>query len=143
MHKPRHHAKFRCQKNEHVTKLSNRCWFVTFAWSVSFKLWRILRPCIAICLKLTLYTQITWIKTWLTTRKWLNIIPYATECYSIFASIFASRSNKSTLNHQFFASLNICVQIWINQLLIFIEKFSPLLGFEHRTSRVPSRCATN
>ena len=36
-----------------------------------------------------------------------------------------------------------CIQIQINQLLIFIEKFSPLPGFEPRTSRLPSPCATN
>ena len=39
--------------------------------------------------------------------------------------------------------LYICIQIQINQLLIFIEKFSPLPGFEPQTSQVPSRCATN
>ena len=37
----------------------------------------------------------------------------------------------------------IHIQIWINQLLIFIENFFPLPGFEPRTSRVPSQCATN
>ena len=35
------------------------------------------------------------------------------------------------------------IQIQINQLLITIEKLSPLPGFEPWTSRVPSRCATN
>ena len=30
----------------------------------------------------------------------------------------------------------------LNQLLIFIEKFLPLPGFEPRTSQVPSQCAT-
>ena len=38
---------------------------------------------------------------------------------------------------------HIRIQIQINQLIIFMEKFSPLPGFEPRTSRVPSRCATN
>ena len=37
--------------------------------------------------------------------------------------------------------LHVCIQIWINQLLLFIEKFLPLPGFEPQTSRVPSRCA--
>ena len=31
----------------------------------------------------------------------------------------------------------------VNQLLIFIEKFSPMRGFEPQTSQVPSRCTTN
>ena len=39
--------------------------------------------------------------------------------------------------------LHIRIQIWIDQLLIFTEKFSPLPGFEPRTSPVPSRYATN
>ena len=43
-------------------------------------------------------TRITWIKIQLITQKWLNIIPYLAECYSIFAS----RSNISTSNHHFF-----------------------------------------
>ena len=41
---------------------------------------------------------------------------------------------------EYILELYICIQIRINQLLIFIEKFSPLLGFEPRTSWVPSRC---
>ena len=44
-------------------------------------------------------TWITWIIIRLITWKWLNIIRFSAECYSIFAS----RSNTSTLNHQFFA----------------------------------------
>ena len=39
--------------------------------------------------------------------------------------------------------LNTRIQIRMNQLLILIEKFSPLLGFEPRTSEVTGRCATN
>ena len=35
---------------------------------------------------------------------------------------------------EYILELYICIQIRINQLLIFIEKFSPLLGFEPRTS---------
>ena len=35
------------------------------------------------------------------------------------------------------------IQILINQLLIFTEKFSPLPEFEPGTSPVPSRCPTN
>ena len=35
------------------------------------------------------------------------------------------------------------IWIWINQVLIFIEKLSPLLGFEPPTSRVTSRWLTN
>ena len=35
--------------------------------------------------------------------------------------------------------LYIHIQIQINQLLIFIEKLSPLPGFEPRTSQVPSQ----
>ena len=37
----------------------------------------------------------------------------------------------------------IRIQIRINQLFIFIEKFLPLLGFEPQASQVPSRCTTN
>ena len=37
----------------------------------------------------------------------------------------------------------VCIQIQINQLLIFTEKFSPLPGFEPGTSPVPSRYNTN
>ena len=37
----------------------------------------------------------------------------------------------------------ICIQIWTNQLLIFIEKLLRLPGFEPQTSRVPSRFATS
>ena len=44
---------------------------------------------------------------------------------------------------EYILELNIRIQIQINQLLIFIEKFSPLPGFEPQTSRVPSWCATN
>ena len=43
----------------------------------------------------------------------------------------------------FILELYIRIQIRINQLLIFTEKFSPLPGFEPRTSPVPSRYATN
>ena len=39
--------------------------------------------------------------------------------------------------------LELYIQIQINQLLIFIEKSSPLTGFEPRTSRVTRWCATN
>ena len=47
-------------------------------------------------------------KLWqLLTQKWPNIIRYSTECYSIFASIFASRSNTSLSNHHIFASPTI------------------------------------
>ena len=43
----------------------------------------------------------------LTTGKWPNIIQYLAQCYSIFASIFASRSNTLTVNHHIFASPTI------------------------------------
>ena len=42
--------------------------------------------------------------------KWPNTIQYSAECYLIFASILASRSNTSTLNHHFFASPTIWVR---------------------------------
>ena len=45
--------------------------------------------------------------------------------------------------HRFFCHFVICIQIQINQLLICIEKLSPLPGFEPQTSQVPSRCAAN
>ena len=48
-------------------------------------------------------TLITWIKNQLITWKWPNIFWYSAEWYSIFASIFASKLNTSTSNHQFFA----------------------------------------
>ena len=41
------------------------------------------------------------------------------------------------------SSLFIRIQVRINQLLIFIEKLSPLMAIEPRTSQVPSRCAAN
>ena len=44
---------------------------------------------------------------------------------------------------KYILELYICIQIQINQLLIFIEKFLPLPEFEPRTSRVTSRCVTN
>ena len=44
---------------------------------------------------------------------------------------------------EYILELCMCIQIQINQLIVFIEKLSPLSGFEPRTSRVPSRCATN
>ena len=44
---------------------------------------------------------------------------------------------------EYIFELYIRIQIQINQLLIFIKKFSPLLGFEPHTYQVPSRCATN
>ena len=39
--------------------------------------------------------------------------------------------------------LYIPIHIWKNQLLIFIEKFSSLPGFEPQTSWEPRWCATN
>ena len=45
-----------------------------------------------------------------------------------------------SLNPIFYA---VAIQIGIIQLLIFIEKFSPLLGFEPSTYPVPSQYATN
>ena len=48
-------------------------------------------------------TRIRQIKICLTTLKWPNIIQYLPKCYSIFASIFASRLNTSTKNHHIFA----------------------------------------
>ena len=44
---------------------------------------------------------------------------------------------------EYILELNIHIQIWTIQLLIFTEKFSPLVGFEPRTSPLPSRYATN
>ena len=44
---------------------------------------------------------------------------------------------------KYILELYIHIQIKINQLLIFTEKFLPLPGFEPRTSPVPSRYATN
>ena len=44
---------------------------------------------------------------------------------------------------EYILELYIGIQIQINQLIILIEKLSPLPGFEPRTSQVPSRCATN
>ena len=49
------------------------------------------------------YTQITQIVIRILTQKWLNIIQYLAQCYSIFAS----RLNTSTSNHHIFASSTI------------------------------------
>ena len=56
-------------------------------------------------------TQIRWIKIFLITWKWPNNIQYLSECYSIFASIFTSRSNTSTSNHHFFALSTIRLRL--------------------------------
>ena len=44
---------------------------------------------------------------------------------------------------EYILELCIRIQIQINQLLIFTEKFLPLPGFEPRTFLVPSRYAIN
>ena len=44
---------------------------------------------------------------------------------------------------EYILELYIPIQIQINQLLIFVEKLSPLPGFEPRTSQVPSQCASS
>ena len=73
----------------------------------------------------------------------LNVGPskediFLTTFYGLFHSI-------STIcqSAEYILELYIRIQIWINQVLIFIEKFSPLSGFEPQTSRVPCLCATN
>ena len=62
------------------------------------------------------------------TRKWLNIIWYSSECYSIFVS----RLNTSTLNHNFFAAPTIRLKLqrfairfvdesWSKTLLVWVK----------------------
>ena len=47
--------------------------------------------------------HVTQIIIWLIIWKWQNFILYSPECYSIFASIFASRPITPTSNNHFFA----------------------------------------
>ena len=54
----------------------------------------------------------------------------------ILTSCYINKLLLRNIDHRL--ELYICIQIQINQLLIFIEKLSPLPGFEPRTSQVPS-----
>ena len=71
---------------------------------------------------------------------WADFMNFIYTCLSdLWADSSCTRARLNRTDRFY----TVTIQIWIIQLLFFIEKFSPLPGFEPGTSSVPSLYATN
>ena len=65
---------------------------------------------------------------------------FLTTIYALYFSHHYTYIQGICQSAKYILELYICTRIWLNRLLIFIEKSSPLPGFE---PDLPSRCSTN